>query len=46
MTKRIAAAILITLGLAAGAAAASTAGTAGVSATHVYGAQPATHVYG
>lgn len=43
--KRTIAAILIALGLAAGAAAAS-GGTPGVSATHVYGSQPATHVYG
>ena len=46
MTKRTVAAILIALGLAAGAAAASSGGTPGVSATHVYGSQPATHVYG
>ena len=38
MTKRLLAAILIALGLAA-AAAASTSGPAGIAATHYYGHQ-------
>ena len=44
--KRIAAAILTALGLLGAAAGTATAASAGVSATHFYGAQPDTHFYG